>query len=56
VLTIRLYGERRKRKMTRKLLSEGEWKRMKPLLPGKESDCGVTAANNRLYSWKGYCG
>jgi transposase len=35
--------------MTRKLLSEGEWKRMEPLLPGKESDCGVTAANNRRF-------
>jgi putative transposase len=35
--------------MTRKMLSDAEWKKIEPLLPGKEGDCGVTAADNRLF-------
>jgi len=35
--------------MTRKVLSDAEWKKIEPLLPGKESDSGVTAADNRLF-------
>jgi transposase len=35
--------------MVRKYLSDSQWKRMVPLLPGKKSDCGVTAKDNRLF-------
>lgn len=35
--------------MARKLLSDSQWKRMKPLLPGKKTDCGVTAIDNRFF-------
>lgn len=28
--------------MVRKMLTDSQWKRMGPLLPGKVSDCGVT--------------
>ena len=35
--------------MVRKYLSDSQWKRMKTLLPGKKSDCGVTAKDNRLF-------
>ncbi len=34
--------------MLRMILSDDPWDRIKPYLPGKASDCGVTAANNRL--------
>lgn len=35
--------------MVRKLLSDSQWMRMEPLLPGKKSDCGVTAKDNRIF-------
>ena len=35
--------------MARTLLSDSEWKKIEPLLPGKEGDCGVTAADNRQF-------
>jgi transposase len=35
--------------MVRKLLSDGQWAKLEPLLPGKVSDRGVTAKNNRLF-------
>jgi len=35
--------------MGRAILSDDQWKRVKDLLPGKSSDCGVTAADNRLF-------
>jgi transposase len=35
--------------MVRKMLTNSQWKRMEPLLPGKESDCGVTAKDNRRF-------
>ncbi|MEM6406587.1 MAG: IS5/IS1182 family transposase, partial [Pseudomonadota bacterium] len=35
--------------MTRTILRDDQWDRIKGLLPGKSTDCGVTAANNRLF-------
>ena len=34
--------------MVRMMLSNRQWKRIKPLLPGKRGDPGRTARNNRL--------
>lgn len=31
------------------MLSDGHWSKIELLLPGKESDCGVTAKDNRLF-------
>lgn len=35
--------------MNRDLLSDEQWERIAPLLPGKEGDPGRTAADNRLF-------
>lgn len=36
--------------MTERLvIKDRQWERMAPLLPGKSSDCGVTAKDNRLF-------
>lgn len=35
--------------MGRVVLRDDQWERLAPLLPGKSSDCGVTAKNNRLF-------
>mgnify|MGYP001567374513 FL=1 len=35
--------------MPRKLLRDDQWERMENLLPGKASDPGVTAKDNRLF-------
>lgn len=35
--------------MTRQILCDNQWNKIEPLLPGKSSDCGVTAKNNRLF-------
>jgi putative transposase len=35
--------------MRRYELSDDEWERIAPLLPGKSSDCGVTAKDNRQF-------
>lgn len=35
--------------MPRKLLRDDQWGRIKDLLPGKGTDCGVTAKDNRLF-------
>jgi len=35
--------------MARKILRDDQWDRMKDLLPGTLSDCGVTAKDNRLF-------
>ena len=35
--------------MTRMTLRDDQWERIKDLLPGKSSDCGVTASDNRLF-------
>jgi len=35
--------------MPRKILRNHQWERMAPLLPGKVTDCGVTAKDNRLF-------
>lgn len=35
--------------MTRRELRDDQWERIKDLLPGKASDCGVTAKDNRLF-------
>lgn len=35
--------------MSRLGLSNDQWERIQPLLPGKNSDPGVTARNNRLF-------
>ncbi len=35
--------------MNRDLLSEEQWRRIAPLLPGKDGDPGRTAENNRLF-------
>ena len=37
--------------MPRKMLRDDQWERLEDLLPGKATDCGVTAKDNRL-SWK----
>jgi transposase len=33
----------------RKMLRNDQWERIEPLLPGKATDCGVTAKDNRLF-------
>ena len=35
--------------MDRMTLSDQQWEKIEPLLPGKASDCGVTAKDNRLF-------
>ena len=35
--------------MSRKILRNDQWARIEPLLPGKLTDCGVTAKDNRLF-------
>ncbi len=35
--------------MGRKLLRNDQWERLEPLLPGKATDRGVTAKDNRLF-------
>ena len=35
--------------MDRQQLRDDQWERIEPLLPGKASDCDVTAKNNRLF-------
>jgi len=35
--------------MSRKILKDEQWERIAELLPGKASDCGVTAKDNRLF-------
>ncbi len=31
------------------VISDAVWEKISPLVPGKASDCGVTAADNRLF-------
>ena len=35
--------------MARSILRNDQWERIKDLLPGKATDCGVTAKDNRLF-------
>ncbi len=35
--------------MNRMILKDSQWDRIKHLLSGKSSDCGVTAADNRMF-------
>ncbi len=35
--------------MGRVVIRDDQWDRLAPLLPGKSSDCGVTAKDNRLF-------
>jgi transposase len=35
--------------MDRTVLRDDQWERIAPLLPGKATDCGVTAKDNRLF-------
>ena len=35
--------------MNRNVLRDDQWVRIEPLLPGKATDCGVTAKNNRQF-------
>ncbi|MEQ1544323.1 hypothetical protein [Methyloglobulus sp.] len=35
--------------MTRTVLSDSKWERIKNFLPGKADDCGVTAKDNRRF-------
>lgn len=35
--------------MPRSILRDDQWERIKDLLPGKATDCGVTAKDNRLF-------
>jgi transposase len=35
--------------MVRKILRDDQWERIEYMLPGKKSDCGQTAADNRLF-------
>ena len=35
--------------MVRRVLNDEQWKRIEPLLPGKDTDCGVTAKDNRAF-------
>ena len=34
--------------MARSILRDDQWERIKDLLPGKATDCGMTAKDNRL--------
>ncbi|WP_305415025.1 transposase [Oceanobacter sp. 3_MG-2023] len=36
-------------KMNRNVLRDSHWERIEHLLPGKNTDCGVTAKNNRQF-------
>jgi len=36
--------------MERSVLQSGQWEAIKDLLPGKSTDCGITAVNNRLFT------
>ncbi|SHJ83279.1 Putative transposase of IS4/5 family, partial [Hymenobacter daecheongensis DSM 21074] len=38
-----------KEKMHRHEITDRQWGLVAPLLPGKTTDCGVTAADNRLF-------
>lgn len=35
--------------MSRTILRDDQWERIKDLLPGKTSNCGVTASDNRQF-------
>ena len=35
--------------MPRKVLRDDQWERIEGCLPGKRTDCGVTAGDNRLF-------
>ena len=35
--------------MPRPYLRDDQWEKIAPLLPGKKTDCGVTAKDNRLF-------
>jgi len=35
--------------LPREMLKDEQWERVQEFLPGKASDCGVTAKNNRLF-------
>jgi transposase len=35
--------------VSRRVLRDDQWERIAPLLPGKSTDCGVTAKDNRLF-------
>ena len=35
--------------MSRLILRDNQWQRVRNLLPGKVTDCGVTAKDNRLF-------
>ena len=35
--------------MLRRDLTDMQWERIKDLVPGKATDCGVTAGDNRLF-------
>ena len=35
--------------MERTILNDGQWAKIKNLLPGKKTDCGVTAKSNRTF-------
>lgn len=35
--------------MPRKQLTDSQWSRIEQMLPGKATDCGVTAKDNRLF-------
>ena len=35
--------------MVRRVLNDKQWKQIEHLLPGKDSDCGVTAKDNRTF-------
>lgn len=35
--------------MSRTILRDDQWEQIKDLLPGKASDCGVTASDNRQF-------
>ena len=35
--------------MDRRVLRDDQWERIAPLLPGKATDCGVTAKDNRRF-------
>lgn len=35
--------------MSRRVVRDEQWKRIEDLLPGKKSDCGVTAKDNRQF-------
>lgn len=44
-----IFGTYKGKAMTRTILRDDQWDRIEHLLPGKVTDCGITAKDNRLF-------